>query len=1039
MRVKIFNSLIILILILSCAKEKLGNTNLTVLTYSREMVQSNNLLLGGIMFYGVKQKGEDYFSISFSNDEVIELKNGYWDFYAISWSGHTSSSSHTAMEEGLRCGLSRNIFLKGGEDFLTMDLNTSSCSNTFFGQELSKINGFPKRLKIFGCSNKKYFQGDDENCLRSIASSYSFYLEEINLNGTRNIGLAGRCFTDDTQNNTDIHPNKGGPIIPIIFSNKIRQPIGIRIYDDKYCQNLIREIKIDNLYREENREQLLAIFLPDKTTNNIYFYIPTCGYPEGENITPFSPDTNEYILCHKNQLKNFVKTNVRTLGASYSLGTSIDFKGDRLSGPVIEGIFTGRFDGQGYKIHNLNLASNSSTPTGIFEHIQGGISDVSLENIDLSCSSHVMGLGALSGRLGPSAFLENIQIQNVNITLDSCDNVGGLSGIVGGSNTSDLSIVSEIKASHVNINLDSNSNSIGGIIGFLQNYGAIQSAIVRDITFTNEGKGALSSKNFGGIIGKVIGPYSGLNNILATKISMGSSQAPLTSKDNVAFAIGANGDSLTAGGVFNSIKVKNSSMVVSSGEYHGGIVGFTNSGPLWNLIGDGIEITSEGRYVGGIVGSGVSNHANSTIANLRARGSITCTSDCGGIIGHLNKTTHDNILDKVYSHMSLTANGTNIGGVGGRIRGDISEVFYHDGTISGKGTNVGGIAGTVDIGSTVVNSLSSGKLSGSRNTAGLVGVMLGEIDSVYTTIFAELPHVLTYQDFALRPHTFSDLPTPLVSHCFLHTSQAHPSINGGCTKKTEAEFKNRKQLTGFSEQVWSDGDSSNFVTLSFYKTFKNTNSLFVLGTDLDPIIIFSPFQWNAISDRPLFMDKAFKLRNNLDFAGQEFVPLGSTRFPFGGILFGNQKTVSNITLDEIGVNKPLGLIRVTASSESRSASISSLTLENIFFTGDNNHIGALTGLARDYNDSNREEPLVIRDVVVTNSRLSLNSSDSSHCLGGLIGRLEINSSFSIITQLTSRDSKLDNTSECVGGIIGKVIPKETVLTNIECTLEGRDC
>jgi len=80
------------------------------------------------------------------------------------------------------------------------------------------------------------------------------------------------------------------------------------------------------------------------------------------------------------------------------------------------------------------------------------------------------------------------------------------------------------------------------------------------------------------------------------------------------------------------------------------------------------------------------------------------------------------------------------------------------------------------------------------------------------------------------------------------------------------------------------------------------------GTDLDPYVVCSPYQLNAISDTALEMDKAYRLGADLDMSciAGNHEPIGSITRPYSGNFDGQKHTISNWvhvdpTVDYVGL------------------------------------------------------------------------------------------------------------------------------------------
>jgi len=183
------------------------------------------------------------------------------------------------------------------------------------------------------------------------------------------------------------------------------------------------------------------------------------------------------------------------------------------------------------------------------------------------------------------------------------------------------------------------------------------------------------------------------------------------------------GENQFEGTVSNSF----SSGSVSGNKYVGGLVG-ENYGTVSDASRFRGSVTSEkGSYIGGLVGK----NDGGTVSDSQSTGSVTSEegSYIGGIVGKNNGGT----VSDSYTTCSVSGN-ENVGGlVGENYEGNVSD-SYTTGNVSGN-DNVGGLVGfnngTV---STVNNSSSSSKVTGSNeHVGGLVGWNDGTVSNSYST------------------------------------------------------------------------------------------------------------------------------------------------------------------------------------------------------------------------------------------------------------------------------------------------------------------
>ena len=135
--------------------------------------------------------------------------------------------------------------------------------------------------------------------------------------------------------------------------------------------------------------------------------------------------------------------------------------------------------------------------------------------------------------------------------------------------------------------------------------------------------------------------------------------------------------------------------ILSSGDNVGGIVGYTEDRNNTYIVAceNYGNIYSMGSYIGGIIGTfdGTSRagyYAKPTLQYCRNAGNIVGGDIVGGIVG---SSAGVDVRDS-YNSGNVTALGTTVGGIAGRIDSIITFTYNH-GLISGPGPQAGGIVG----------------------------------------------------------------------------------------------------------------------------------------------------------------------------------------------------------------------------------------------------------------------------------------------------------------------------------------------------------
>lgn len=184
------------------------------------------------------------------------------------------------------------------------------------------------------------------------------------------------------------------------------------------------------------------------------------------------------INVKENQINNLqdlinISSNSLARKMNYKLNANIDVSSVTGKSSIISGEFTGKIDGNGYKIYNLNIP--------LFDNLKGTIKNLKLENMNFN-SSGTSTVGTLA-RTSDNAVVENIEVNNV--TINGRENLAGLVGVAMNSTFNKISMD--------NINITGARYYIGGIIGRSTN-----------VTLSNAritGKMSIQATHNGGVIG----------------------------------------------------------------------------------------------------------------------------------------------------------------------------------------------------------------------------------------------------------------------------------------------------------------------------------------------------------------------------------------------------------------------------------------------------------------------------------------------------------------------------------------------------------
>ena len=260
-------------------------------------------------------------------------------------------------------------------------------------------------------------------------------------------------------------------------------------------------------------------------------------------------------------------------------------------------------------------------------------------------------------------------------------------------------------------------------------------------------------------------------------------------------------------------------------------------------------------------------------------------------------------------------------------------------------------------------------------------------------------------------------------------------------------FENQGDTKEYKVEAIYDGNV--IATKKFYvMNFKNFEK--GSGTEEDPFIITKPSDFEIILSDPRFLNYSYKLGKNIDMAGVNFTPIGSTGTPFTGIFDGNNYTIKNLNLSEKkgffgdiedavikNIRFENGNINTTSNSSGFVVGISrSSFISNIYISGGNMIInstsykgsyGTLIGSV--YNTTKVEK--IYSSMNVTMDKIGIDCK-----IGGLIGNIaqsNSNNFSSVINSSYEGEMNFNNDAKYIitGGIVGKNEESNLLLKNIK--------
>ena len=202
--------------------------------------------------------------------------------------------------------------------------------------------------------------------------------------------------------------------------------------------------------------------------------VAVCAMPaalsaDSTTLVGSGTEKDPYVVTTAAQLQELNNQNGEV--GYVQLGNNIDMNGVVLDNKtyVIKKL-TGEFDGKGHTISNLKLEGKANTNTGLISELTGNITEVALENIDITDGiSNNSIVGTLAGYIPEGSSVSIYKcIVTGNISNVTSGNVyiGGLIGCAGQTNL-DTTLKVANCISNVTIKC-ARSNYAGGILGFAQ-------------------------------------------------------------------------------------------------------------------------------------------------------------------------------------------------------------------------------------------------------------------------------------------------------------------------------------------------------------------------------------------------------------------------------------------------------------------------------------------------------------------------------------------------------------------------------------------
>ena len=289
-----------------------------------------------------------------------------------------------------------------------------------------------------------------------------------------------------------------------------------------------------------------------------------------------------------------------------------------------------------YTLKNINLEISTSN-SGLINNVKTSIKNIGFENITLTKTG---GSGEYFGIITVNnGIVENLRFKDIILNANGMNYVGIIGGMTSGN-------INNIEMKNVTIN---GNAYLGGLLGSVDINQEIKNIIANNITVIG------SSDYVGGVIGIQKG-----NNIEIDNIYVNNSH--ITGKQWTGGILGVG-----TYGLFSHFVIENSEITGTS--FVGGIIGRTSSNESTNkreyMNISSCIINGSGNDIGGIIGS-MNGGENRywTVNDTQVNATTVGNSNIGGVAGNTTWWTL-NYFQVVDS--SVNSNGTNVGGVVGRI------------------------------------------------------------------------------------------------------------------------------------------------------------------------------------------------------------------------------------------------------------------------------------------------------------------------------------------------------------------------------------
>jgi hypothetical protein len=518
----------------------------------------------------------------------------------------------------------------------------------------------------------------------------------------------------------------------------------------------------------------------------------------------------------------------KPLSGSYYLANSFEIVAPIDGSSYVGGTFTGTFDGNGKTISNLVKP--------LFDVVDGSSSEVLINDLNLVVTDTVIGSGILANS-GTNARIESVTTAG-NVSYGGA-NIGGLigtgtnlvvtdvhtrsgvltnlgwsgytGGIIGLANGV-LEGRNRITDSSSTLTIDSNSASVGGLVGNL----ATSNGLIQDSFYSGTVTGNI-------YVGGLVGANYGI-------IERSNSSGSITANSGVGGLVGLQ----TGGEIKNSTS---SAMVTTASSFAGGLVGQSQAdGAILPTVENShtsglVNGGTSGTQIGGLIGQSVG-----VVSQSWASGRVIGRDDVGGLIGNLLGN-----VDRSYASGDVSGIA-NVGGLIGRSEGSDPNTFViqnsyalgdinlaNDDTNWSSAVNAGGLIGAT-ANSRVTNTYATGDVGAMTAGGGLIGRIFSEtlLENSFATgnVYISSSHA----GGLVGDVNDAELNNLMATGDVVSRGNTNLYLGGLVGNSVNSEISNSKYIGSINFEELSVGNNDNVGGAIGYATSTNLNNVHSTAT-----------------------------------------------------------------------------------------------------------------------------------------------------------------------------------------------------------------